>query len=309
MNLKELVGKLNDTCRRSLEAAAGLCLSRTNYNVEIEHWLLKLLETPNTDLTSILRGFEIDSARLNADLTRAVDKLKTGNARPPALSGSIVDLIREAWLIATIDCGEHAIRSGHLLCALLAHDSLARQAASASAQFDKISVESLRKGLAQLTSGSVEESETAAASHATEKGADHEPGRPKGPSKTPALDQYTIDLTGRAKAGKIDPVLGRDAEIRQVIDILTRRRQNNPILTGEAGVGKTAVVEGFALRIVAGRRAPFAGERLRPHARPGLAAGRGRRQRRIREPAQVGHRRGESRRRSRSSCSSTRRTP
>src|SRR5437868_3104883 len=120
INLKELVGKLNDTCRRTLEAAAGLCLSRTNYNVEIEHWLIKLLETANTDLASILRGFEIDSARLNADLTRCVDRLKTGNARPPALGSNIVDLIREAWLIATIDFNEYAVRSGHLVCALLA---------------------------------------------------------------------------------------------------------------------------------------------------------------------------------------------
>ena len=252
VNLKELVGKLNDTCRRALEAAAGLCLSRSNYNVEIEHWLLKLLETPNTDITAILRGFEIDSTRLVTDLTRSVDKLKTGNARPPALSSNIVDLIREAWLIATIDCGEHSVRSGHILCALLAHESLARQAASASGQFDKISVDSLRKGLATLTAGSGEEAESSPAAGASGGGAGQEPGQPKKPTKTPALDQYTIDLTGRAKSGALDPVLGRDAEIRQIMDILCRRRQNNPILTGEAGVGKTAVAEGFALRVASG---------------------------------------------------------
>ncbi|MBI3861454.1 MAG: type VI secretion system ATPase TssH [Planctomycetia bacterium] len=253
VNLKELVGKLNDTCRRTLEAAAGLCLSRTNYNVEIEHWLIKLLETPNTDLTSILRGFEVDSGRLTTDLTKCVDRLKTGNARPPALSANIVDLIREAWLIATIDFNEHAVRSGHLLCALLAHESLARQAATMSPLFDRISAESLRKSLPQLVAGSDEEGESAAASaRSSESAAPGEPGRPKGPTKTPALDQYTIDLTGRAKSGTLDPVLGRDSEIRQIMDILCRRRQNNPILTGEAGVGKTAVAEGFALRVAAG---------------------------------------------------------
>ncbi len=253
VNLKELVGKLNDTCRRTLEGAAGLCLSRTNYNVEIEHWFIKLLETSNTDLTAILRSFEVDSGRLNTDLTRCVDRLKTGNARPPALSSNIVDLIREAWLIATIDFNEHTIRSGHLLCALLAHDSLARQAASMSPLFDRISVESLRKSLPQLVAGSDEEGESsAAAARASESGASGEPGRPKAPTKTPALDQYTIDLTGRAKSGALDPVLGRDSEIRQIMDILCRRRQNNPILTGEAGVGKTAVAEGFALRVAAG---------------------------------------------------------
>src|SRR6186997_1728122 len=111
VNLKELVSKLNDTCRRSLEGAAGLCLSRTNYNVEIEHWLAKLLETPNTDLTAILRHYEIDSSRLVGELTRAIDKFKTGNAKPPALSPTLVDWMRAAWLICSIDFGERAVRS------------------------------------------------------------------------------------------------------------------------------------------------------------------------------------------------------
>ncbi|MCE9525614.1 MAG: type VI secretion system ATPase TssH [Planctomycetales bacterium] len=250
VNLKELVGKLNDTCRRTLEAAAGLCLSRTNYNVEIEHWLLKLLETPRTDFAAILRHFEIDPSRLTADLTRVVDKFKTGNSRPPALSPNVVELAREAWLAGSIDFGERATRSGHVICALLSDESLARVAAGASREFEKISSEVLRRDLPKIVADSEEEGQPAESFAPGTQG--KQSAKPGGPTKTPSLDQYTIDLTARARAGDIDPVLGRDPEIRQIIDILTRRRQNNPILTGEAGVGKTAVVEGFALRIAAG---------------------------------------------------------
>jgi type VI secretion system protein VasG len=247
VNLKSLVGRLNDTCRRTLEAAAGLCLSRTNYNVEVEHWLLKLLEAPNTDVAVVLRQYGVDASRLARDLTKAIDRFKTGNARPPALSPNVVELAREAWVVASLEHGAGRARSGHVLCALLADENLARLARDASAEFGKISPESLRKDFAALAAGSAEsDGEPAPAAAAT--GA----APAGGPSKTPSLDQFTIDLAAKAREGKIDPVLGRDAEVRQVIDILTRRRQNNPILTGEAGVGKTAVAEGFALRIAAG---------------------------------------------------------
>jgi type VI secretion system protein VasG len=250
VNLKELVGKLNDTCRRSLEAAAGLCLSRTNYNVEIEHWLSKLFEVPNSDLLAILRHYEIDSSRVTADLVRAIDKFKTGNARPPALSPALVDLMRAAWLICSIDFGEGAVRTGHLLCAMLADETLAGSITSSVKDFDRISPEGLRKELHVVTAKSDEMSVPSQASGPAKGGAT--PAKPGGPTKTPSLDQFTIDLTARARGGHIDPVLGRDSEIRQVIDILMRRRQNNPILTGEAGVGKTAVAEGFALKIAKG---------------------------------------------------------
>jgi type VI secretion system protein VasG len=235
VNLKELVGKLNDTCRRTLEAAAGLCLSRTNYNVEIEHWLLKLLETPRTDLAVVLRHFDVDSSRLAADLTRVVDRFKTGNSRPPALSPNLVDLAREAWLAGSIDFSERATRSGHVLYALLSDETLARVAAGASREFEKISPEVLRRELPAIVSDTDEAGQPADTFAPTAPG--KQPGKAGGPTKTPSLDQYTIDLTARARAGDIDPVLGRDPEIRQIIDILTRRRQNNPILTGEAGVG------------------------------------------------------------------------
>jgi type VI secretion system protein VasG len=249
VDLKSLVGRLNDQCRRSLEAAAGLTLSRSNFNVEIEHWLMKLLEAPDTDLLAILRQYEIEPSRLATEMTRVLDRLKTGNTRAPALSPHVVQLAREAWMLASLDYGAARVRSGHLLCALLSEESLAPLAREASAQLARIAPEQLRRELPKITAGTAE----AAGAEAIASEAAGEVASGGGPRPgTAALDQFTIDLTQRAREGKIDPVLGRDPEIRQVIDILTRRRQNNPILTGEAGVGKTAVVEGFALRIAAG---------------------------------------------------------
>ena len=250
VNLKSLVSKLNDPCRRTLEGAAGLCLSRTNYNVEIEHWLIKLLEESGTDLDPILKAFGVDHSRLVADLTRALDRLKTGNSRPPALSPDLVSLAREAWVLASIEFSAPLTRTGYVLAALLSDESLGRIARASSAEFEKITPATL---IAELPSLIANSSESVGIEAPVGAGPESgQPVKPGAPSKTPSLDQYTIDLTARARAGEIDPVLGRDDEIRQVIDILTRRRQNNPIITGEAGVGKTAAVEGFALRIAAG---------------------------------------------------------
>ena len=249
INLKSLIGKLNDTTRRALEGAAGLCLSRTNYNVEVEHWLMKLLEASDTDLSKLLRHYEVDPSRVNRELTKAVDRLKTGNSRPPTLSPMIVDLVKHAWVLASIEYGVPAIRSGHLLVALLVQDDLARLVRDIAPELAKISAEAIKREFRDISAGSSEDS-TATLASSGEAGPVGTGGIPGG--KTPSLDQFTIDLTARARANQIDPVLGRDFEIRQVVDILTRRRQNNPILTGEAGVGKTAVVEGFALRIASG---------------------------------------------------------
>jgi type VI secretion system protein VasG len=251
VNLKSLVSKLNTTCRNAMEGAVGICVSRTNYDVELEHLLLKLAETNNTDLSRICRHFEVEPARLNAGLNRSIDRMKTGNARSPALSPRIVKLLTEAWSIGSLDYGYSSIRSGTLITALLANEELSRIAAEISPELQKISVETLRKNLPDLIANSVEQSEMASSAPPESAAATAEPGRVAG-GKTPNLDQYTINLSGAAKSGAIDPVLGRDFEIRQIVDILTRRRQNNPILTGEAGVGKTAVVEGFALRVAAG---------------------------------------------------------
>ncbi|MDD2877805.1 MAG: type VI secretion system ATPase TssH [Acidiphilium sp.] len=250
IDLKSLIARLNEHSRRSLEAAAGLTLSRSHYNVEIEHWLLKLADGTDTDIPLILRHYDIDHGRFLIDLNRALDKMKTGNARAPALSPDIVDLAKQAWLLASIEHGLSRTRSGDLLWALLADEGLARRAHEASSQLLKIQPEALKRDFAAITANSTEaQNATLASDGAPATGADDGTPRPGGSA---ALDQFTEDLTARARAGRIDPILGRDFEIRQTIDILTRRRQNNPILTGEAGVGKTAVVEGLALKIVAG---------------------------------------------------------
>lgn len=246
-NLKSLIGKLDDTCRKAMEQAAGLCLAQTHYEVEVEHFLLKLLEIPNTDLQKILRHFEISEARIVSDLSRSMEGFKSGNSRNPALSPSIPRMIRDAWLIASVDFQAPAVRSGHIILALLSEDETARMLTQSSDAFKKISPETLGQNLAALTSGTVEDREGGAATRPAS--ADEKATAPAG---TKALDQYTINLTDKARKGEIDPVMGRDFEIRQMADILIRRRQNNPILTGEAGVGKTAVVEGFALKIVEG---------------------------------------------------------
>lgn len=251
VNLKSLIGKLNTTCTRALEAAAGLCLSRTNYNVEVEHWLAKLLESTQNDVAAILKFYGINTSKIAADVQKAIDRLKTGNGSQPLLSQYVVDLAREAWLLGSIDFASSQTRSGYLILALVSERSLSQLTQQISSEFSRINPDALLRDLPTILA---ESSETVTSTApAGQKGAGPAAGGPAGgPTQTPTLDQYTIDLTAKARAGKIDPVLGRDAEIRQIIDILTRRRQNNPIMTGEAGVGKTAVVEGFALRVAQG---------------------------------------------------------
>jgi len=244
VNLRSLIGKLNDTTRSTLEAAAGLCLSRTHYDIEIEHYLSKLLDAHNSDFAAIVKHFEINKSHLAAELTRSLDKLKSGNARTPALSPTVRQMLTEAWTIGSIDFGGNRIRSGYTILALATHEELSRLMRDVSKEFAKINGETLRKDFAGIVALSIEE--TAASPESSEAGQRLPAG------KTPHLDQYTVNLTANARQGKIDPVLARDFEIRQVVDILTRRRQNNPILVGEAGVGKTAVVEGFALRVAQG---------------------------------------------------------
>jgi type VI secretion system protein VasG len=249
ISLKSLVGKLDEHCRRALEAAAGLTLSRTHYNVEIEHWLLKLVDGNGTDIPLVLRHYDLDEGRFRTDLNVSLDKMRTGNARAPSLSPDIIDLMKQAWLLASVEQGLTRLRSGHLIWAMLADETLARRSRDVSGQLLRLQPDALKRDFDAILGGSTE---AATVMSATDSGGGSTDGSAPRPPGTAALDQFTIDLTARARAGRIDPILGRDLEIRQVIDILTRRRQNNPILTGEAGVGKTAVVEGFALRIAAG---------------------------------------------------------
>ncbi len=246
VNLKLLIAKMNDPTRSALEAAAGLCLSRTHYDIEIEHFLAKLLDQQDTDLRHILKHFGIDRSRFTSELSRALDKLKTGNARTPSFSPSLIKLFTTAWSIGSIDYAGTVIRSGFTLVALLSDEDLLRMAREFSRELQMVQPDVLRRDFLKLVAGSPEDVSTAGIAPAGARD-----GAPIG-GKTPNLDQFTVNLTENAKLGRIDAVLGRDSEIRQIIDILMRRRQNNPILTGEAGVGKTAVVEGFALRVANG---------------------------------------------------------
>src|SRR5579863_5183162 len=253
LNLKSLIGKVDEATRSCLEGAAGLCLSRTRYDIEVEHFLLKAIDSSDNDVAFILKQYGVDKSRLTTELERSLNRLKTGNARSPAFSPQLVKMLTEAWTIATIEFDAGQIRTGFVLLALITDPELSRVIREVSKEIQLVPPEALLKEFFTVTEKSREQSTAlaSAGAGAPVAGPDGAPGRPGG-GKTAHLDQYTENLTAKAKSGKIDPVLGRDQEIRQVVDILMRRRQNNPILTGEAGVGKTAVVEGFALRLAAG---------------------------------------------------------
>jgi len=254
INLKTLIGKLNDTSRAAATRAASLCVSLGQYEVDIEHLFLALLEQSKSDVALIARQNDISITQLEADLRAEVGRFKNGNARTPVFSPRLPKLFENAWLIASLDLQDDAqaqIRSGHLLQALLTEPELSQLAARSSKLFARFDLEQIKHNLDKLTAGSDEVPVGGAAAGAGQGGGADPVGElaARAATKTPALDQFTTNLTQRARDGKVDPVIGRDQEIRQAIDILMRRRQNNPILTGEAGVGKTAVVEGLALRI------------------------------------------------------------
>src|SRR3984893_6882571 len=191
IDLKALVGRLNEPCRRALEAAAGLTLSRTHYNVEIEHWLLELRGAADGDIAARLRHYEVDRARLIVDLNRALDRMKTGNARAPSLSPEIVELVKEAWLMASLEHGVSRVRSGHLLWALLADEVLARRAHEASGQLLRIPAEALKRDFDAVTAGS---SETASAVTSPEGPSTASDGATAA-AGSGALAPFTIDLT------------------------------------------------------------------------------------------------------------------
>ena len=279
VTLRALIAKLDAELRNAVEAAAGTCLSRTHYDIEIEHLLLKALDATDTDLFFALRHFGVDRSRLATELQRTLDKLKTGNARTPSLSPSLVKVLTAAWTIGSIDYGAQKVRTGYFLLALVTDEDIARRIVQELPSLGAVNPEALRSTFDAIVVESTE-----AKAHLASAGGPAAPGASssgggapgKGGGQTPFLDQYTVDLTANARAGKIDPVLGRDTEVRQVIDILTRRRQNNPILVGEAGVGKTAVVEGFARRIAEGDvPAPLKGVTLRTLDLALLQAGAG----------------------------------
>lgn len=247
LDLKRLIEMMTSHMRDSLEGAAGLCLAQNQYNVEVEHWLLKLLDQSDTDLFHLLEKHEVNPSNLAKQLATAIAGFKSGSSRPAALSPAIIEAAKNGWMLASIDYGHSMLTSGHLIAALLLEESSRRQILDSCAELKAIAPESIRETARAMFTRTGESSHLASAAGSAEASS-----APITASKAPALEKYTVNLTERARGGEIDPVLGRDEEIRQCIDILTRRRQNNPILTGEAGVGKTAVVEGLALKINAG---------------------------------------------------------
>ena len=258
IDLRTLLTKLNPTCKQAIRLAAELCGGQSHFSVELEHFLFKLMEGKAPDVEILLENFGVDQGKVMAQLQQRLDQLKRGNKGTPAMSGVFAPLFQEAWLSSSVLLGQQQVRSGTVLLALLEEDTVRGMTFEVAPLLLEIPRDQLRIRLAELLKDSSEDAgqatgevmagaEASAGSSAMAK----MPSLTQaGNSKTPNLDQFTIDLTALARQGKIDPVRGRDAEIRQIIDILLRRRQNNPILTGEAGVGKTAVVEGFAQRVV-----------------------------------------------------------
>src|SRR5882762_155741 len=250
-----LFGKLNSIGYKAIEGATIFCKMRGNPNVETVHWLHQLLQVPDSDVHRILKHFQVDSSRLAADLIAPLDKLPRGATSISDFSADIPDAIERGWVFGTLMFGEYQVRTGHLIVGFL-NSELKHKFLAISRELAKIKLETLTDNFSKIVAGSPEDALRASDGSGLSAGAT--PGESSGAippaelGKQEALKRFTTDLTEKARKGDIDPVIGRDEEIRQCVDILMRRRQNNPILTGEAGVGKTAVVEGFVHRILAG---------------------------------------------------------
>ena len=248
-----LFGKLNSVAYKAIEGATVFCKLRGNPYVELVHWLQQILQTPDTDLHRIVRRFELDQSRLAKDVTDALDRLPRGATSISDLSAHVENAVERGWVYATLMFGDVQVRTGHLMVGIVKTPSLRNVLVSISRQFEAVKSDTLTEEFARIVTGSAEDK--LAATDGSSLAAPGEASGAMAPAqmgKQEALRKYATDLTDRARKGQIDPITGRDEEIRQIVDILMRRRQNNPILTGEAGVGKTAVVEGFALRLARG---------------------------------------------------------
>ena len=242
-DLKALIGKLDPLCRRALERAVSVAVARTHHEVDVEHVLVELVGMPESDCVAVLKAYGIAVERLAEDLLAGLARLKAGHARNPVLSANLPRWLEAAWLLASVDHGAQVLRSGFLLEALVVDLDLRRALGGSCERLGDIPSEDLKRSLPGILRASGEVAEPGG-----QGGAERLPGQ----VPQAALDLYTTNLTELSRSGRLDPVLGRENEIRQMADILMRRRQNNPILTGEPGVGKTAVVEGLAARIAKG---------------------------------------------------------
>ena len=249
-----LFGKLNPIAYKAIEGATVFCKMRGNPYVELVHWMVQLVQNNETDLDAILRHYQIDASVMARDMTAALDRLPRGSTAISDFSESIENAIERAWVYATLQFGESQVRTGTLVLGMLKTASLRNALLAISKQFEKIKPDDLAENFAKICGGTAE----ARLGAQDGSGVGGQPGESEGAiapaamGKQEALKKFCVDMTERAREGKMDPVSGRDEEIRQIVDILMRRRQNNPILTGEAGVGKTAVVEGFAQRLARG---------------------------------------------------------
>ncbi len=251
-----LFGKLNPMAYKAIEGATVFCKLRGNPYVELVHWLHQLVQLQDSDLHRLFKHYGLDASRLAGDLTTALDALPRGATAISDFSPVIEDVVERGWVYGTLMFGETAVRTGHLLFGAVKTPNLRNALHAISGEFRKLKPDDLAENFAKLVGGSPEES--LGARDGSSAGGGAVPGEASGAmapaqmGKQEALKKFTTDLTAQARSGKMDPIVGRDDEIRQVVDILMRRRQNNPILIGEAGVGKTAVVEGFAQRIARG---------------------------------------------------------
>ena len=251
-----LFGKLNSLCYKAIESATVFTKMRGNPYVEIVHWFNQILQLQDSDLLRIIKHYDLNPSRLAADVTAALDALPRGASSISDLSSHLEELVERAWVYGSLMLNESSIRSGHLIVAMLKTRTLKNELLGISREFEKVKIDDLTDNFADLLGESCEEALKATDGSAVGGGA--APGEASGAiapaqmGKQEAIGQFCKDLTEQARTGQIDRIVGRDSETRQVIDILMRRRQNNPILTGEAGVGKTAVVEGFAHKIIEG---------------------------------------------------------
>ncbi|MEZ5732702.1 MAG: type VI secretion system ATPase TssH [Paracoccaceae bacterium] len=251
-----LFGKLNRLGYQAVEGATVFCKMRGNPYVEIVHWMAQILQVQDNDVIRIIRHYDLDTAKIAADMTKALDALPRGASTISDLSAHLENAMERAWVYGSLLYSSNQVRTGHLILGLLKTPGLRNIFLGISKEFGQINADDLADNFHKITDGSPEDGLTPKDGSQTGGGA--VPGEASGAmspaqmGKEEALKQFCTDLTQQARDGKIDPIVGRDEEIRQIVDVLMRRRQNNPILTGEAGVGKTAVVEGFALRIARG---------------------------------------------------------